>query len=192
MEEASLMGFLDDYEPVEDRLEKFWADHPNGRIITEIVAWDSSSYIVKATVWREDTEDNPAATGLAQETVTATGVNKTSALENCETSAIGRALANLGYAAKGKRASREEMEKATREDPDEDEAIAAWRRLWEDAKVLKSWDDEERMVAIKAAMKLLKIEEVTDRDKAETILAHITDEYGKRPMDEQGALPVAD
>jgi hypothetical protein len=48
---------------------------------------------------------------LAEETVQGRGVNATSALENCETSAIGRALANAGYAAKGKRASREEMQK---------------------------------------------------------------------------------
>jgi hypothetical protein len=48
---------------------------------------------------------------LAEETVQGRGVNATSALENCETSAIGRALANAGYATKGKRASREEMSK---------------------------------------------------------------------------------
>jgi hypothetical protein len=53
----------------------------------------------------------PWTTGLAEETVQGRGVNATSALENCETSAIGRALANAGYATKGKRASREEMSK---------------------------------------------------------------------------------
>jgi hypothetical protein len=52
------------------------------------------------------------ATGLASESISDRGVNSTSALENCETSAIGRALANAGYAAKGKRASREEMEQS--------------------------------------------------------------------------------
>ena len=68
-----------------------------------------------------DTDAAPAATGYAHESVTSRGVNLTSALENCETSAIGRALANLGYAPKGKRPSREEMAKANRQpvsDPD--------------------------------------------------------------------------
>jgi hypothetical protein len=51
---------------------------------------------------------------LAEETVQGRGVNATSALENCETSAIGRALANAGYATKGKRASREEMGKVAK------------------------------------------------------------------------------
>lgn len=84
----------------------------------------------------------------------------------------------------------DEDDDGTRASQSESEAIAAWRRLWEDAKVLKSWNDEERMAAIKAAMKLLKIEEVTDRDKAEAILAHVTAEYAKRPTETQEALPV--
>jgi len=55
--------------------------------------------------------------GYAEETVTSRGVNQTSALENCETSAIGRALANAGYAPKGKRPSREEMTKVVAAKP---------------------------------------------------------------------------
>jgi len=59
----------------------------------------------------------PWTTGFAEETVSTRGVNSTSALENCETSAIGRALANAGYAAKGKRPSREEMAKVNQAQP---------------------------------------------------------------------------
>ena len=92
------MAFLDDYEPVEDRLAKFWAEHPDGQINTEYQAFENG-YIVRASVWRNPLDTatgRPDGTGLAQETVTDRGVNSTSALENCETSAIGRALAAFG------------------------------------------------------------------------------------------------
>jgi len=105
------MGFnLDDYETVEERLIKFWKDHEQGRIITTLLSGSSSQFIVRAELYKDGGE-LIWATGLAEETVQGRGVNSTSALENCETSAIGRALANAGYATKGKRASREEMSK---------------------------------------------------------------------------------
>lgn len=106
------MGFfnLEDYETVEERLVKFWKDNPEGRILTSLLDFSGTRFIVRAEVYRG--VDTPVwATGLAEETVQGRGVNSTSALENCETSAIGRALANAGYATKGKRASREEMSK---------------------------------------------------------------------------------
>jgi hypothetical protein len=105
------MGFnLDDYETVEERLVKFWKEHESGRIITTLISGTSSQFIVRAELYKDGSE-LIWATGLAEETVQGRGVNSTSALENCETSAIGRALANAGYATKGKRASREEMTK---------------------------------------------------------------------------------
>jgi hypothetical protein len=102
---------LDDYETVEERLVKFWKDHPDGQIHTKLLDSTSSRFIVEASIFRTEADARPWTTGLAEETVQGRGVNATSALENCETSAIGRALANAGYATKGKRASREEMSK---------------------------------------------------------------------------------
>ena len=102
---------LDDYETVEERLVKFWKEHPDGQIHTKLVSSSSAQYIVEASIYRTEADPRPWTTGLAEETVQGRGVNATSALENCETSAIGRALANAGYATKGKRASREEMSK---------------------------------------------------------------------------------
>ena len=105
---------LADYEPVEVRLEKFIKDYPDFRISTELEVIESNRYVVKAYLFKTATDSVAWATGLAEETVTSRGVNQTSALENCETSAIGRALANAGYAPKGKRPSREEMTKVVK------------------------------------------------------------------------------
>jgi hypothetical protein len=105
---------LDDYETVEERLIKFWKEHPDGRISTTLVEATASRFIVQAYIYRTEVDQHPWSTGLAEETVQGRGVNATSALENCETSAIGRALASAGYATKGKRPSREEMQKVAK------------------------------------------------------------------------------
>jgi hypothetical protein len=108
---------LEDYETVEERLVKFWKDHPDGRIDTLLVDSTLQRFIVKASVYRTEVDAQPWTTGYAEETVSTRGVNSTSALENCETSAIGRALANAGYVTKGKRPSREEMSKVKAVEP---------------------------------------------------------------------------
>ena len=106
---------LADYEPVEVRLEKFIKDYPDFRIATELEVVEATRYIVKAYLFKTGQDSIAWATGYAEETVSTRGVNQTSALENCETSAIGRALANAGYAPKGKRPSREEMTKVVKQ-----------------------------------------------------------------------------
>lgn len=110
------MGFfnLEDYETVEERLVKFWAKFPNGRTETKLLKFDGGQYIVWSAIYRDIADSVPFATGLAEETVQGRGVNSTSALENAETSSLGRSLANGGFAAKGKRASAEEMSKVER------------------------------------------------------------------------------
>ena len=108
---------LADYETVEVRLEKFIKDYPSFRIATELEVVEATRYIVKAYLFKDASDGVAWATGYAEETVTSRGVNQTSALENCETSAIGRALANAGYAPKGKRPSREEMSKVVASKP---------------------------------------------------------------------------
>lgn len=109
------MAFLPaDYEPVEARIHKFWAEHPDGRIHTEIVLINETEIVIKASVYADRDDPRPVAIDFAQETRNSSPVNKLSFVENCATSAIGRALATFAYSPKGKRPSREEMEKVQR------------------------------------------------------------------------------
>jgi len=106
---------LDNYAPVADRLALFW-DNNYGRIVTEIIVDDGTRIVFRAAVYREFDDDRPAATGHAEEIRGSSNVNRTSALENAETSAVGRALANWIYQASTERPSREEMAKVARYD----------------------------------------------------------------------------
>ena len=106
---------LDDYELVEDRIEKFWKDNPDGKIHTNIVEnlEDGTMVIIHASIYEHKDDAEPKATGIAQETKGQGGfANADAWMENCETSAIGRALANWKYQGSTKpRPSREEMSK---------------------------------------------------------------------------------
>ena len=102
------------YAPVADRIALFYDRHPTGRIITEMVE-RAEVVVFKALVYRAGDDPHPAATGWASERVGDGEINAVACVENTETSAIGRALANLGFTASSRRPSAEEMEKAARE-----------------------------------------------------------------------------
>ena len=108
---------LADYETVEVRLEKFIKDYPDFLIATELEVVEKDRFIVKAYLYKTAADPVAWTTGYAEERVSDRGVNSTSALENCETSALGRALSAAGYATKGKRPSREEMTKVVAHKP---------------------------------------------------------------------------
>jgi hypothetical protein len=114
---VGLMAFnLDDYEPVAARLARFLEAHPDGRVITDLVHYSDERCVFRCDLYLNTTL---IANGWAEETRGEGHINRSSHLENCETGAVGRALANAGYAGSdpAKRASREEMSKVQRAQP---------------------------------------------------------------------------
>ena len=115
MPKSELVYDVGEYAPVADRITMFYARYPTGRILTRLLSRTRYEITVQAFVFRSVEEQRPSATGLASERIGDGDVNTVACLENTETSAIGRALANLGLTASIHRPSREEMEKADRE-----------------------------------------------------------------------------
>jgi hypothetical protein len=111
---------LADYETVEQRIARFYKDQPDGRIITHNLTTPQDravlTWVVQTIIYLSGDDQARGlakATGLAFEVDGTGGANKTSALENAETSSIGRALANANYSG-NRRTSREEMAKVER------------------------------------------------------------------------------
>jgi hypothetical protein len=109
---------LADYATVQERIEAFWIKYPNGAIVTTDLTTDADrdrkQWRVYAEVFFVFDERRPRGTGLAFEIDGGAGANQTSAYENAETSAIGRALATANFTTSKHRASRQEMQKAQR------------------------------------------------------------------------------
>lgn len=98
------------YIEVNQRIKAFRQVYPTGTISTEILSLDNGVVMMKATVLDDD--GKTLATGLAYEKESASFINKTSFIENCETSAIGRALGFCGFGIDSSVASAEEVENA--------------------------------------------------------------------------------
>jgi hypothetical protein len=124
---------LEEYVMVKDRVIEFYEKYPTGRIINQVIEHDREMgfIMIRTEIYRYFNEPAPASTGHAYELKTEGYVNKTSYVENCETSAVGRALAFLSHQVKGSIASREEMEKVERMTVESDpELIEKIRAIW--------------------------------------------------------------
>lgn len=93
MESIKIKG--KDYVMVNERLKAFREEHKNYSLISEIISMTEESCVIKASILDEN--GRVLATGHAQEDKTSSMINQTSFVENCETSAWGRALGNFGY-----------------------------------------------------------------------------------------------
>lgn len=144
---------LKEYQTVQERIDLFWDEYPNGRLNLEIVSLSESQVVMKAEVYLDKEDSIPTTVDFAEERVGTSNVNKVSFVENCATSAYGRAISALGgqFSPKGKRPSAEEMAKVSRH-TDRDwltEAdvyaaegnIEALRLLFVDATAAKAADD---------------------------------------------------
>jgi len=100
---------LENYVTVAERIAAFRTDFPTGSIITEVLEATEDRVLVRAEVFRDSDDLRPSSTGHAEERRADGYVNKTSAIENCESSAAGRALALLNYSVDRSIASREEV-----------------------------------------------------------------------------------
>lgn len=98
------------YAMVTERIKGFRNICPDGSITTEIISLVDGVVTMKATI--TDETGKVIATGLAQEKETSSFINKTSFIENCETSAVGRALGFAGIGVDGSMASAEEVANA--------------------------------------------------------------------------------
>lgn len=144
---------LNDYATVDERLALLFADHPDARILTTNLTTAAdravSMWVIKAELWLVDDAGVPflKSTGHAFEVDGQGMANKTSALENCETGAVGRCLMLAGYSGNKKGlASRTEMEKVERgvtplgrdfvAEATVLQSKAELRELWQDARKL--------------------------------------------------------
>jgi hypothetical protein len=153
-----MAGFnLADYETVEERLRRFWADpvSADARIVSFNHTTEDdrkrSQWVIETRLYltaEDQANDLPKSSGWAFEIDGTGGANKTSALENAETSSIGRCLANFMFSG-NKRASREEMQKVERNLVGRDWIAEAsgltdvdkLRLLWQDARQGGAADD---------------------------------------------------
>lgn len=158
-----------DYLTVAERVAKFREDHPDWSILTEIVSIDDERVVTRASI--VDENNRCLSTGYAEEVRSASSINRTSALEVCETSAVGRALSFLGYAGT-EIASADEVAAAVK-------AQAAQELLDYSALVREHWDD---IAEVKQLLKPIwgEMEDQPNVTDARAVLKDLGDELYRR------------
>lgn len=128
------------YVPVNERIKAFRFIYPRGQILTEILSLEEGVVTMKASVY--DDEGKLLGTGHAQEKEGSSFINKTSFIENCETSCIGRAIGNIGIGLDEGFASYEEVANAKLQQ-EQKETIGSYE--WEQLKRMYSRDEIKAM-----------------------------------------------
>ena len=148
------------YVMVNERVKAFRAICPGGCISTEIISLEDGVVTMRAVI--TDENKNVIATGMAQEKETSSFINKTSFIENCETSAVGRALGFAGIGIDGSMASAEEVANAIiQQDQQKTEKVKAQKIDGTKLKVLQVRCKESNVPPI-ALCKMYGVKELKD------------------------------
>ena len=143
-----------EYVEVNERIRHFRENYPQGSIVTELVSNNDGVCVFKATIYNMDLI---VATGHAYEKEGSTFINKTSYIENCETSAIGRALGILGIGIDGSVASAEEVQTAIANQVDKETINRALEKLrkskeiddYDTAQDIYNWAKKQNCIIVK-------------------------------------------
>jgi hypothetical protein len=162
-----------EYKTVALRVNEFRADHADWTINPTVIEADERIVVMRCEIL--DDAGRLRAAGQAEENRTDGKINRTSALENCETSAVGRALAFLGYAG-SEIASADEVAQAINSSPIQrarsanQGQITEWINQWT-SEAKKINDDGQRAMFIK---EIQEAAEARDRDRAAAVEKQIT------------------
>ena len=143
-----------DYAEVNQRIKAFRMCHPNGTITTDIISIENGVVLMKASVYDED--GKVLGSGYAYEKENSTFINQTSYIENCETSAVGRALGMCGFGIDTSVASYEEVSNAMANQGDQKEKLTKKATPKQVEKV------KELVSDIPAMLNYYKVEKVED------------------------------
>lgn len=152
-----------DYVEVNQRIKAFRQVYPTGTISTEILSLDNGVVMMKATILDDD--GKTLATGLAYEKESSSFINKTSFIENCETSAIGRALGFCGFGIDSSVASAEEVENAILNQNQGNERKASPKQV----EILRKIYQGENLEKLLKFNKISKIEDLSLQKASELI-----------------------
>jgi hypothetical protein len=130
------------YAEVNQRIKAFRMVYPNGSIATELLSNENGVCVFKASVYDNEEDTLLLGTGHAYEKESSSFINKTSYIENCETSAVGRALAMAGFGIDTSIASAEEVGNAINNQQSKEDVLKGAKAKTEVLKILNSKSPE--------------------------------------------------
>ena len=152
-----------EYGEVSERIKAFRYVYPEGGIETEIIKYENGEIVIKAKVSNE--EGKIIGTGIAQEKEGSSFINKTSFIENCETSAVGRALSMAGFSIGTTIMSYQEIANATLQqemlEPITDVQLKTLQGL------IKQCEKDKKKIAYDDILKKNKISDLKDLNKGQ-------------------------